>query len=113
MSFMLQTPTQKELYLLELENGKDVKKAVPKCIMHGKAIMLGNANEKYSFDKGYRTLWIFEYKSTMESVLEKLNRIEFFKSLKEYFLFKTLDEINENIFDIWTNLEGKKRKMYY
>lgn len=113
MTFMLQTPTQKELYLAELERGSDAQKAVPKCIMHGKAILLGSANERYSFKRGYRTLWIFEHRATMESVLERLNGIDFFKNLKEYFLFKPLEEIKQDFFDGWLNLEGKKRKMYY
>ena len=59
MIFMLQTPKQKELYLLELENGNDTKKSVEKCIKHGQAIFLGSANEKYHHKMGYRTLWIF------------------------------------------------------
>ena len=113
MIFMLKTHKQKELYLLELENGKDAKKAIPKCIMHGKAILLGSANEKYGFNRGYRSLWIFEHKSTMESVLEQLNGIEFFENLREYFLFKALEEINEDVFEGWCNLEGTRRKMYY
>lgn len=113
MTFMLATDTQAELFLLELENGKDAKKAVPKCFMHGQAILLGSANEKYDFERGYRTLWIFEHRSTMESVLEKLNGLEFFKNLQEYFLFKPLEEINQDFFQGWTNLAGKERKMYY
>ncbi len=109
MTFILQTPNQQELYLMELENGQDAKKAVPKCIMHGKAILLGSANEKYSFNKGYRTLWIFEYRSTMESVLEKLSGLEFFENLKEYFLFKPLEEIREDFFQGWTWLVKKEK----
>lgn len=113
LTFMLGTSNQKELYLLELENGKDAKKAVPKCIMHAKAILLGSANKKYRFNKAYRTLWIFEHRSTMASVLKRLNSLEFFKNLEEYFLFKPLESIGQDFFQGWTNLAGKKRKMYY
>ena len=113
MTFMLETPTQKELYLLELENGQDAEKAVPKCDNHRKAILLGSANEMYNFKSGYRTLWIFEYRSTMESVMTKLNTRRDFKEVQEYFLFKPLEEIDKDFFRGWTNLAGKERKMYY
>lgn len=113
MTFMLKTTTQRELYLLELENGHDAEKAIPKCDNHRKAILLGSANELYDFKSGYRTLWIFEHRSTMESVLEKLKTRKDFKGVQEYFLFKPLEEIGEGFFRGWTNLAGKERKMYY
>lgn len=113
MTFMLKTTTQRELYLLELENGLDAEKAIPKCDNHRKAILLGSANELYDFKSGYRTLWVFEHKSTMESVLGKLSTRKDFKDVQEYFLFKPLEEIGENFFGGWTNLAGRERKMYY
>ncbi len=113
LTFMLQTPKQKELYLLELENGKDAKKAVKKCFNHAKAILLGSANQKYNFQQAYRTLWVFEHVSTLWSTLEKLSEAPFFQNLEEYFLFKPLEEIEHSFFTRWVNLGGKERKMYY
>ena len=51
MTFMLGSEEVEELYLLELENGQDAKKAVPKCIMHAKAILSGSANQKFDYNK--------------------------------------------------------------
>lgn len=113
MTFMLSSEDVEELYLLELENGKDAKKAVPKCIMHAKAILRGSANEKFSYNKAYRTLWVFEHASTMESVMSRVAALPMFAELKEYFLFKPLDEINDDLFAGWLNLDNKRRKMYY
>ena len=115
MTFMLKTPRKNELYLLELENGQNAKKAVPKCIQHGKAILLASANELYNHQDGYRTLWVFENESTMISVMERVQKLTFFKALHEFFLFKSLDQIyaESDFFSGWRNLQGVNRKMYY
>lgn len=111
--FMLQTSKQRELYILELENGKDTKKAVEKCFNHAKAILLKSANEKYDYNQGYRTLWIFEHQSIMEATINRLRKNPFFENLHEYFLFKSLDAIQEDFFEDWVNLGGTSRKLYY
>ena len=113
MVFSLQTIKQNELYLLELENGKDTKKAVQKCIQHGKALLLGSANSKYGFERGYRTLWVFEYESTMTSLIRELSGNPFFAQMKEYFLFKSLDTLDGNFFETWLNADGVERQIFY
>jgi hypothetical protein len=113
MVFALQTPKQKELYLLELENGKDTQKAVNKCIQHGKAVLLGNANAKYQFQRGYRTLWIFEHEGTMLALVKELSGNPFFTHLKEYFLFKSLDSLDGNFLGGWLNADGLERQIFY
>lgn len=113
MVFSIQTSRQKELYFLELENGNDTKKAISKCIQHGKAILNGSANTKYNFERGYRTLWIFESKGTMLSLIKELTANPFFTHMKEYFLFKSLDEIEVNFFEGWLNADGLERQIFY
>lgn len=113
MIFLLQTLSQPELFLLELENGKGTKKAAEKCIRHGQAILLGSANEKYKFNRGYRTLWVFEYESIMQATLERLVDIPLLKNLTEYFLFKSLEQMETGFFDNWLNLAREQRKMFY
>ena len=111
--FMLQTPKQKELYVVELENGVDTKKAVEKCINHAKAMLLKSANEKYNYKQGHRSLWIFEHKSIMEATMERLRKSPFFINLTEFFLFKPYKEIQDDFFENWYNVTGQKRKLYY
>ena len=113
MVFSLQTIKQNELYVLELENGKDTKKAIQKCIQHGKALLLGSANAKYGFERGYRTLWVFEYESTMTSLIRELSGNPFFAHMKEYFLFKSLDTLDGNFFETWLNADGVERQIFY
>lgn len=114
LNFILKIKKQKELYLTELENGKDTKKAIEKCVNHAKAILIGSANKKYQFNKGYRSLWIFEHESIMENTIKGLQKTPIINNLREYFLFKSLEEIsNENFFTDWHNAAGDKRKLYY
>jgi hypothetical protein len=113
MIFSLETSKQKELYMLELENGKDTKKAIDKCIQHGKALLRGSANEKYGFQKGYRTLWIFESEGTMTALIKELSVNPFFGNMKEYFLFKSLSQLESDFFGGWQNANGVERQIYY
>lgn len=114
MTFMLETSKQRELYLLELENGKDTKKAVHKCGQHAKAILLGSANKKYGHQSGYRTLWVFEHESTMLATQERVCGSPFFQHLHEYFLFLPLSSALEgSFFEGWKNLAGASRQIYY
>ena len=111
--FFLQTQKQLEMYVTELEMGKDTKKAVTKCVRMAKAILLKSANIKYGFERGYRTLWIFEHESIMFSTMNRLKENPFFTHLSEYFLFKPLPAIGYRFFEGWLNLTGKERKIYY
>lgn len=111
--FMLETHKQKELYLLELENGKDTKKAVEKCERHGQAIVLGSANEKYNHLRGYRSLWIFEHESIMNTTIKRLQTDDFFTPLTEYFLFNTTTQVEKSFFENWVNLRQQEREIYY
>ncbi len=73
--FMLQTPEQKALYCLEVQNGKDAKLMVQKLKQqYVTALRLGSPSEKYNFDKSNRVLSVFEYESTLQSVLERLQK---------------------------------------
>lgn len=114
MVFMLQvTENQQELFLYELENGRDSGKSIDKMIEHGKAILMGHTNEKYNFHSGYRTLWVFEHEGTLKAVLKRLNDNRFFANMKEYFLLKAQEDIGVDFFGGWRNLDGEERKMYY
>ena len=111
--FAIKTPKQVEHYVLELENGKDTAKGVEKCVNHAQALLKGSLNEKLGFSTGYRVLWIFEHQSIMESTIVKLQSIPLFKHLHEYFLFKPLDQIDENFLAGWQNVSSRERNLYY
>ncbi|MEM1326777.1 MAG: hypothetical protein AAGI23_12520 [Bacteroidota bacterium] len=114
MIFMLQIEKQKELYLLELEMGKNSKKSAIKVMENAKAILKGSANQKYQYQKAYRTLWILEHQSILDATITRVQDDVFFANLNEYFLFKSLEQIsNTDFFEQWCNLAVVKRKLYY
>lgn len=106
--FMIQTPKQKELYVLELEMGKDKKKSYEKIIAHSTALREKQLNRQLDFNSGYRVLLVFEYESIMSSTLELVKD----HALKEYFLFKSLNSL-EDLQGTWLNLFKESRKLFY
>ena len=114
MTFMLQLENgQNELYLFEQENGTDSGKGVDKMIQHAKAIVHGHAHEKYEYKRAYRTLWVFEEAGTMQAILKRLEDNPFFVNMKEYFLLKSGEEIRDDFFGGWRNLDSQERKLFY
>lgn len=111
--FSIQTPRDKELFLLELENGSSSMKSYKKCLEHRQAIFMKSANEKYDFHSGYRTLWIFEKESTMKATIKKMKADSLFDKLTEYYLFIPISSIKDNFFEGWINIDSKSRKLYY
>ena len=113
MIFMLQTPLQKELYIVELENGRDTKKAITKCHEHAELLFQGGVHEKYNFKQGYRTLWVFEHETTLLKTRQALSNDPLFEHISEYFLFNTYSSSSSSFFTHWTNINNQKRKLFY
>ena len=114
MIFMIQLPNgEHELFTHEHENGDDSQKSVDKMIRTAKALLEGEAHEKYNFKKAYRTLWVFEYGGILKAVLKKLEGNTFFENMKEHFLLKAEKEISNDFFGGWRNLDGEERRLYY
>lgn len=106
--FMIQTSKQKELYVLELEMGKDKKKSYEKIIAHSTALKEKQLNRQLEFNSGYRVLLVFENENIMHSTLELVQD----HALKEYFLSKSL-EMDSDPFYGWINLVKEPRQLYY
>jgi len=113
MVFKINTEYQEELYIVELENGKDKKKSITKCKEHAMLLYSGNVHDRYEYKKGYRTLWIFEHASTMKSTLIALQEDSYFENASEYFLFNTIENAKTNFFTNWINLKNFDRKLFY
>lgn len=97
---------QKEyLYLIEVHNGKDSNKAFTQCLQHIKAIDLASPKEKYNHPKNNRVVFIFEYESCLESVLNKMNTTNGLKKYLNLFLFNTIDGI-KNDFNHWRKFDS-------
>lgn len=113
MIFMLQfSNEQKALYTFEHENGNDSGKSFDKLIEHGKAILLGSLNKQHDFFEGYRTLWVFENDTMIDRMIERAKGNSFFERLGEYFLMKSEEDTDDNIYSGWRNLNGEVRRLF-
>ena len=106
--FYDQTSKQKELYVLELEMGKDKKKSYEKIIAHSTALKEKQLNHSWNLIPGYRVLLVFWKRNIMHSTLELVQD----HALKEYFLSKSL-EMDSDPFYGWINLVKEPRQLYY
>ena len=102
---VISTSKQEELYLVEVEQGVDVKKIVSKIQLHALALRVGAVPNHLGFKRGYRVLIVVENKKIIDRVLKRVSE-ETKNSFKENFLVSS--DLSE-----WCNLGGQKRKLYY
>ncbi len=110
--FMIESvKSEKELYLVEVYNGKDTLRTLKQLKKHAEVISIGSVNEKYDFHSGYRVLSVFEHESMMEAVIERMSEDQYFKNLKAHFLFKSIADLAEgNFMENWFNFQKAYKK---
>lgn len=111
-AFMLQTPIQKELYCLEMYNGKDTQRTFGQLQQYVEALKLGSPSIKYSFNRGNRILCVFEFESMMKATIQRVNQDGYFTHTRKFFLFKTLEQMKENALMNWLNTNNQSVCMY-
>lgn len=100
------------LFLFEMYNGKDTLRTLNQLKKHLYAMESGSVNEKYEFKYGYRVLCVFEEETMMKALMERLQEDRTFKHFKEYFLFKSLEDVrNGNVISGWVDFTGEKHAM--
>lgn len=96
------------LFVYEQHNGKDTKKLINQIHNHTLALLEKTASKKYNFPKTTRVAIVFEYESIMLSTIKRLQKIDSFEQFKNLFIFKTINELEDNFFDNWTLFNGEK-----
>ena len=109
---MLQTQNRKELYAIEVFNGMNVQRVHQSLLQHLLALKDGQPSKLFELDYGSRILCVFELDSCKIQVMKRLSDDEHFAFAKEYFLFKTLDEVKENVSEGWELFDGKGVKLF-
>lgn len=110
---MLQTQNRKELYALEMYNGMDVNRVHQSLLQHLLALKDGQPSRQFELEYGSRVLCVFESETCKIQTMKRLCEDErFFQSAKDYFLFKSLEEIKENVVDGWWLMDGDKTTMF-
>ena len=83
---------------------------------HGVIIMDSLAMEKYRFDRNNRVVVLFEKKRTQLAVMDRLQGMDEFIDLRNYFIFKNLEEPEklrpESFYDGRVNIQGEQVGLY-
>ncbi len=98
---MLETSKKKELFAIEVYNGADTNRVHQSLVQHLLALKDGQPSRQFQLDYGSRVLCVFESETCKIQTMKRLFEDERFVSAKEYFLFKSLEEMKENVFEGW------------
>lgn len=112
--FMLElSDGERELYCLEVHNGKNTKKLMGQLTNHLYLLTSGRLSIKYKYQWAHRILVVFENESIMRAALSRCANMPLFQYTHEHFLFKTLDSIlKEDFFHGWLSLHGEITTLY-
>ena len=61
----------------------------------------------FGLSHGSRILCIFETENGKSNVMKRLNEDTRFTEAKRHFLFKTIEEVRENVFEGWVLFDGE------
>ena len=109
---MLQTSTRKELYAVELYNGNDTKRVHQSLLHHLKALSVGQPSKMFGLDYGSRVLCIFELEVYKQMAMKRLFLDKNFAEAKSHFLFKSLEEVKQNVFEGWWLFDVNKVNLF-
>lgn len=87
-------------------NGMNVQRIHSSLLQHLMALKDGQPSRLFELEHGSRVLSVFELEACKIQVMKRLFEDERFTFAKEYFLFKTLDEVRENVFEGWELVDG-------
>ena len=109
---MLQTPIRKELYAIEVFNGMNVQRVHTSLLQHLMALKEGEPSKQFGLEYGSRVMIVFELETCKSQTIKRLFEDERFAFAKNYFLFKTLEQLKENVFEGWELTDGEKVKLF-
>lgn len=109
---LLETPIRKELYAIEVFNGMNVQRVHNSLLQHLMALKEGQPSKQFGLEYGSRVLSVFELEACKTQIIKRLFEDERFVFAKEYFLFKTLDEVKKNVFEGWELCDGTVTTMF-
>lgn len=90
----------------------NVQRVHKSLLQHLLALKEGQPSRQFELDYGSRILCVFELESCKIQVMKRLCEDEHFAFAKEYFLFKTLDEVKENVFEGWWLFDEQRATIF-
>ena len=111
--FMIRLADGYEIFCLEMYNGQNTIRTINQLKKHIEVFELGSLSDQYGLDYAHQVLCVFEEQSLLEAVLERARNDVAFTYVKEFFLCKTLAQMNPHtLVDNWVNLYGEMVRMY-
>lgn len=105
--FMVQAE-KKYLYVLEVHNGADSKRALRTLEQNFTALEEGGVSEQYNYEFAHRVLMVFEKAGCLKATLRRLKENALFERVGAYFLFKEVAQVQDNLFNDWIRLDNSK-----
>lgn len=100
------------LYLAEIHNGTNSNKAFFQCLQHIKAIDLGTPKKKYQHPRHNRVVFLFEFESCMQAVMQKMHANKDLQRYINLFLFNTKENIQTDFSKNWMKFNGEVVPFY-
>lgn len=90
----------------------NVQRVHKSLLQHLLALKDGQPSKQFELEYGSRILCVFELESCKTQTMKRLCEDERFAFVKEYFLFKTLDEVKGNVFEAWRLFDRTATTMF-
>ncbi|NMR34940.1 hypothetical protein HIO71_12160 [Chryseobacterium aquaticum] len=72
----------------------------------------GQPSKLYGLDYGSRVLCVFELENYKKMAMKRLLEDSRFASGKNHFLFKSLEDVKQNVFEGWELFDGEKVNLF-
>lgn len=80
---------------------------------HLQALIEGQPSILFGLNYGSRVLCVFELENYKKMTMKRLMDDErFTEKAKPHFLFKTLDELKQEVFEDWVLFDGEKSSLF-
>ena len=106
--FVTKSDNSNSIFCLEMHNGYRVSRIEQKFRLYAKVLQEGIVSKKYTIWVNAYVLNVYQNQSTMNSCLERISKDSYFKYLKNYYLFKTHQNLLDNPIKDRKNTNQKK-----
>lgn len=107
--YSLKREGSKRLHLMEMYNGKDTGRVIRQLHKHAQALAFKCTHRQFNLDPdfSYTIDLVFQFESIMKATIERIQEDGAFTNIGQYFLCKTIEEVNEGKLDTWVDLHGE------
>jgi len=102
-SFLVSKGDQSKLFAIEIYNDRNTKRIIHQLKQHSYGIEESSLCIHFNIEKGHRVCSVFSHIGIMEAVMKRFNPDRY----KDYYLFKTVDQMNDDFLKNWQLLSGK------